>query len=195
MSDDHLMRRLRTARPATTEHGGDPEALFGRIVAEPGDPRLLRASPGRLSRPVARRLRVWTRARSGVLAASTLALAGVAAAGVFALSGSAAPPAFAITRTGDGAVLVKLNRLESLPDANRHLAEMGIREQVVVAVARGTAPVAGPVDCAPEAGARLSGPPLKVLMGNDGTEAVGPTHSGGISGADTYHVYRCVIQR
>lgn len=175
MTNDALMRRLRAAKPAAVEHA-DHQELFGRIIAEPGDPRLVRASPRRLSRLVARKARRWIRPRSGVLAASTLGLAGLAAALVFALSGTAAPPAFAITKMGDGAVLVTINQLVSLPDANRQLTVMGIHEQVTIDMASGAAAGNGPVDCVPAPRAKLSGPPLKVL----------------VTGLDSYHLRRCV---
>ena len=97
MKDDGLVRRLRAARAAAAEPG-DHAALFARIVAEPGDPRLVEAPHERSSRLLGRKVRPWTRARPRVLAGSTLGLAGVGAALVLALSGSAAAPAFAITK-------------------------------------------------------------------------------------------------
>ena len=42
MKGDSLIRRLRAARPATAEPVNHA-ALFARIVAEPGDPRLVEA--------------------------------------------------------------------------------------------------------------------------------------------------------
>jgi hypothetical protein len=112
---------------------------------------------------------------------------------VVGLSGPAATPAFAVTRGDDGSVLVKINRLEALPDANRKLTAMGIHEQVTVYMATGPAAVSGPVTCAPDPGARRSGPPLKVLVGQDGTEVVGSGQTAGNTGAGTYHLDRCVI--
>jgi hypothetical protein len=191
MKEDSLLRRLRAARPAAAvaavaAEPGDHDALFARIVAGPGDPRLARAAPARLSRP-------WTGTRPRLLAGSTLGLASVGAALVLALSGSAAPPAFAITRSSDGSVLVKISRLESLPDANHQLTAMGIHEQVTLYMAPGAAVVKGPVECRPEPGARLSGPPLRVLVGRDGTDSVGPGQTAGVIGVDPYHLDHCVI--
>jgi hypothetical protein len=170
--NDTLTRRLRAARPAVPEPG-EHDALFARIVAEPGDPRLAARSE---------------RSRRRLLAGGSLGLAGVAAALVVALSGSAAPPAFAISRTGDGSVLVKINRLESLPAANRKLAAMGIDERVVIYMATGPAAASGPVTCAPAA----SGPALKVLVGRDGTEEIRPGQTAGNTGTGTFHLDRCV---
>jgi hypothetical protein len=191
MNEDSLLRRLRAARPAaavTAEPAepGDHEALFARIVAGPGDPRLARAVPVRRSRP-------WTGLRPRLLAGSTLGLAAAGAAVVLALSGSAAPPAFAITRSSDGSVLVKISRLESLPDANHRLTAMGIHEQVTLYMAAGVAVVKGPVECRPAPGARLSGPPLRVLVGRDGTDGAGPGQTAGVIGVDAYHLDHCMI--
>jgi hypothetical protein len=182
MKEDSLLRRLRAARPAAAVAAlpGDHDALFARIVAGPGDPRWLDSR------------RSWPGVRPRVLAGSTVGLAGAGAALVLALSGSAAPPAFAITRSGDGSVLVKINRLESLPDANHQLTAMGIHEQVTIYMARGPAAVRGPVACQPAPGARLSGPPLRVLVGADGTDNYGPARTPGVVGLDTYHLDHCV---
>jgi hypothetical protein len=179
MNDEGVMRRLRAARPAAAEPG-DRDALFARIVAAPGDPRVAEAG----SPP--------TRPRRGVLAGGTLALAGVAAALVLVLSGPAAQPAFAITRSGDGSVLVKINRIQSLPDANRKLAAMGIDERVTIYMATGPAAVSGPVTCAPAPGAP-SGPPLKVLVAGDGTETIQPGQTAGNTGVGTFYLDHCVV--
>jgi hypothetical protein len=172
---------------------GNHAALFARIVAEPGDPRLVEAPHERSSRLLGRKVRPWTRARPRVLAGSTLALAGVGAALVLALSGSAAPPAYAITRNGDGSVLVNINRLQSLPAANHKLTAMGIHEQVTIYMASGAAPVSGPVTCTSARGANLSGPQLKVLVGKDGTEVIPPLQTAGNTGVGTFHLDRCVV--
>jgi hypothetical protein len=186
------MSRLRAARPAAAEPGNHA-ALFARIVAEPEDPRLVEAPQERSSRLPGRKVRPWTRARPRVLAGSTLGLAGVGAALVLALSGSAAPPAFAITRSGDGSVLVNINRLQSLPDANHKLTAMGIHEQVTIYMASGAAAVSGPVTCTPTRGANLSGPPLKVLVGKDGTEVISPGQTAGNTGVGTFHLDHCLV--
>jgi hypothetical protein len=156
MNADALLRRLRAARPPAPVPG-DHEELFARIVAEPGDPRLAESPP-----------RFEGRLRRRVLAGSTLGLAGAVAVFVLALGGSAAPPAFAITRSGGGAVLVRISQLESLPDANRRLTAMGLHEQVTLYMAAGPARVRGPVTCTPKPGTRPSGPPLKVLVVAEG---------------------------
>ena len=193
MKDDSLMRRLRAARPVAAEPGNHA-ALFARIVAEPGDPRLVEAPHERSSRLLGRKVRPWTRARPRVLAGSTLGLAGVGAALVLALSGSAAPPAFAIARSGDGSVLVNINRLQSLPAANHKLTAMGIHEQITVYMATGAAPVSGSVTCTPAPGASSpSGPPVKVLVGTDGTEVIGSGQSAGNTGEGTFHLDHCVV--
>jgi hypothetical protein len=182
--NDSLTRRLRAARPVAPDPG-DHDALFARIVAEPGDPRLADSRHGRS----------WSPPRRRVLAGGSLGLAGVAAALVVALSGSAAPPAFAITKSGDGSVLVTINRLESLPDANRKLAAMGIHEQITIYMATGAAAVSRPVTCTPTPGANVSGPPLKVLVGKDGTEDIQPGQTAGNTGVGSYHLDRCVVTR
>jgi hypothetical protein len=131
--------------------------------------------------------------RPRVLAGSTLGLAGVGAALVLALSGSAAPPAFAITTNGDGSVLVKINQDQALSAANHKLTAMGIHEQVTIYMASGAAAVSGPVTCTPAPGANLSGPPLKVLVGKDGTQVIGSGQTAGNTGAGTYHLDHCVV--
>lgn len=180
MKEDSLMLRLRAANPAAARPG-DHGGLFAQIIAEPPDPRPARTAPKRPARK-------WTG-----LAGSTLGLAGVGAAVVLALSGSAAPPAFAITRSSNGSVLVRISRLESLPVANQKLAAMGIHEQVTIFMARGPATLKGPVACRPAPGARVSGPPLRVLIGADGTDNYGPARTPGVVGVDTYHLDHCVI--
>jgi hypothetical protein len=180
MNEDRVMARLRAARSVAAEPG-DHDALFARIVAEPGDPRLVDAP----------RPRSWARPR--LLAGGTLGLAAAAGALAVALSGSAAPPAFAITRSGDGSVLVKINRLQSLPDANRKLTAMGIHERVIIYIATGASAVSGPVTCAPAPGAGASGPTLKVLIGEHGTEVISPGQTAGNTGVGTFHLDHCVV--
>jgi hypothetical protein len=158
--------------------------LWRDLVREHG-PTLAQADrpePGRARRP-----------RPRVLAGSTLGLAGVGAALVLALGGSAAPPAFAITTNGDGSVLVNIKRLESLPAANHKLTAMGIHEQVTIYMATGAAAVSGPVTCTPGPGAGLPSPPVKVLVGTDGTEVIGAGQSGGNTGEGTFHLDHCTV--
>jgi hypothetical protein len=156
--------------------------LWRDLVREHG-PTLAHADrpePGRARRP-------------RVLAGSTLGLAGVGAALVLALSGSAAPPAFAITTNGDGSVLVNINQDTALPAANHKLTAMGIHEQVTIYMATGAAPVGGPVTCTPGPGAGLPRPPLKVLVGTDGTEVIGSGQSAGNTGVGTFHLDHCTV--
>ena len=130
------------------------------------------------SGPVRARIR---RPRPRLLAGGTLGLAGVSTALVLALGGSAAAPAFAITKEGDGSVLVNINA-------------MGIDEQVTIYMAIGPAAVSGPVTCTPAPGASSpSGPPVKILVGTDGTEVIGPGESAGNTGEGTFHLDHCVV--
>ena len=92
-------------------------------------------------------------------------------------------------------MLLKINRLQSLPDANRKLTAMGIHEQVTIYMATGPAAVSGPLTCTPAPGAKLSGPPLKVLVGKDGTYGIGPGQTRGVIGVGTYHLDHCVATR
>ena len=191
MKDDRLMRRLRAARPGA-EPGNDT-ALFARIVAEPGDPRLVQAPDDPSSRLAGRKMRSWTRARPRVLAGSTLGLAGVGAALVLVLSGSSAPPAFAITTNSDGSVTVQINDDSSLPAANQKLTAMGIDEQVTIYMVPGAATVSGAVNCTPGPGAGVPRPPVKVLVGTDGTDVIGSGQSAGNTGEGTFHLARCTV--
>ena len=155
---DHLWRDLAREHGATLAHADRPE-------------------PGRARRP-----------RPRVLAGSTLALAGVGAALTLGLAATGSTPAFAVTKNGDGSVLVTINQLRSLPDANRKLTEMGIHEQMTIDMAPGAAAVSGPVTCTPAPGvSNLPGPPVKVLVGTDGTEVI----DSGNTGAGTWHLAAC----
>jgi hypothetical protein len=128
------------------------------------------------------------RTRPRLLAGATVAVAASATAMTLLLSASASPPAYAITRNGDGSVLVQINQLQSLPDANRKLAAMGIDEQISIQMAIGPAAVAGPVDCVPSpSGANLPGPPVKAVVGTNGTEVI----PSGNTGAGTWHLAAC----
>ena len=144
--------------------------------------------------PAARAAR--TRPRRRVLAGSTLGLAAIGAALVLALGGSAAAPAFAITRDSDGSVLVHLNYVqnENLAQVEAKLAAMGTHEQITIYMATGAAPVSRPVTCAPATGASSpSGPPVKVLVGTDGTEVIAPGQSGGNTAEGSFHLDHCVV--
>jgi hypothetical protein len=193
MKDDTLMRRLRAARPEAPEPG-DHDALFARIVAEPGDPRLADAPPERSSR-LRDRMRLWTGGCPRILAGSTLGLVGVAAALVLALGGSAASPAFAITRSDDGSVLVRLNYEQNLNlhQVNSKLTAMGTHEQITIYMAPGAAPVSGAVTCTPGPGAGTPRTPVKVLVGTNGTEVIGSGQSAGNTAEGSFHLARCTV--
>jgi hypothetical protein len=130
--------------------------------------------------------------RRGVLAGSTLGLAGVGTALVLALGAASNTPAYAVTTSSNGAVLVTINEGSSLPQANAKLTAMGIDEQVIIYVAPGAAAVSGPVSCQ-RAPADLSGPPVQVLLGADGTESIVPGQTAGNTGVGTYHLDHCVV--
>lgn len=128
------------------------------------------------------------RGRPRLLAGATCAVAASAAAVTLLLSASASPPAYAITRNGDGSVLVQINQLQSLPDANRKLTAMGIDEQISIQMATGPTAVSGPVNCVPSpSGANLPGPPVKAIVGTNGTEVI----PSGNTGAGAWHLGAC----
>ena len=124
--------------------------------------------------------------RPRVLAGSTLALAGAGAL-TLALTATGSTPAFAVAKHSDGSVLVTINQTEALPQANQKLAAMGIHEQVTIYMASGPAPVSGPVACTPAPG--VSGPPVKVLAGTNGTLVIGS----GNTGVGTWHLGACSL--
>ena len=137
----------------------------------------------------------WAR-RPRVIAGSTLALAAAGTAlglGLTSTSGSTAAggikkvvtTAYTITKMSNGSVLVTINQNEALPQANQKLTSMGIHEQVTIYMASGPAPVSGPVTCTPAPG--VSGPPVKVLVGTNGTEVI----NSGNTGAGTWHLAAC----
>ncbi len=145
--------------------------------------------------PASRRARILRRPR--VLAGSTLGLAGVGAALVLVLGGTAATaPAYAITRSGDGSVVVNMKffSAESIPAINRKLTAMGVDEQILTTwQAFGPARISGPVNCTPWRGAKLPGPPVKVLLGANGTQVVGAGQSPDNTGEGTFHVTQCFL--
>ncbi len=153
--------------------------LWRDLVREHG-PTLAHADrpgPGRARRP-----------RPRVLAGSTLALAGAGAALTLGLTATGSSPAYAITKNGDGSVLVTINQNSALPQANAKLTAMGIREQITIDMASGAAAVSGPVSCTPAPGvSNLPGPPVKVLVGTNGTEVI----DSGNTGAGTWHLAAC----
>ena len=88
---------------------------------------------------------------------------------------------------------VQINVASSLSQANAKLGAMGIDERLEIFMASGPAAVSGPVTCTPAPGANVSGPPLKVLVGTDGTEVISPGQTGGNTGVGTYHLDHCVV--
>jgi hypothetical protein len=154
--------------------------------------------------------------RPGALAGSTLGVVALAAALTFGLgalggpggSGNAGVPighggtpspvteaAYTVTTDADGAVVVTINQQTALPQANAKLAAMGTHEQVGIDMAPGPAAVAGPVSCTPGAGAPkpLPGPPIKVLVGKNGTEVIAPGTTGDNTGVGTWHLASCTV--
>jgi hypothetical protein len=128
------------------------------------------------------------RARPRLLAGATGVVAVSAAAVALLVSAAGSPPAYAITRNGDGSVLVNINQSSSLPDVNRKLAAMRIHEKITIDMASGPASISGPVNCVPSpSGANLPGPPVKVLVGTNGTEVISSSNTG----AGTWHMAAC----
>ena len=156
--------------------------LWRDLVREHGPTLALadRPEPGRA--PLLRRLRV--------LAGSTLGLAGVGAALGLALGAASSTPAYAVTTNSDGSVLVTINQNSALPQANAKLTALGIHEQITIYLASGAAAVSGPVTCTPAPGvSNLPGPPVKVLLGTNGTEVI----ESGNTGAGTWHLGTCLL--
>lgn len=131
--------------------------------------------------------------RPRALAGGTLGLAGIATGLVLALGGTAAtaPAAFAVTRANDGAVQVELNYVsnQNLPQVDAKLAAMGTGEAVTIDMASGPATTPGPVTCTASGG--VSGPTLKVLVGTNGTETIGPGQSAGNTAEGSFHLASC----
>ncbi len=163
---DHLWRDL------AREHG-PALALAGR--PEPGGASLLR--------------------RPRVLAGSTLGLAGAGTALTLTLTATGSTPAYAVTTNSDGSVLVTINQKSALPQANAKLTAMGVHEQISIQMSRGAAAASGPVNCTPAPGvSNLPGPPLRVLVGKDGTEVIAPGTTAGNTGVGTWHLAACYLR-
>jgi hypothetical protein len=156
--------------------------LWRDLVQDHG-PALMHAGrpePGRVRRP-----------RPRVLAGSTLALAGAGAALMVGLSTTGSTPALAVTRSGDGSLVVQLNQINSLPHVvNPELNAIGVYA-ITIHMASGTAPVPGPVTCTKEPG--VSGPPVKILVGTNGTEVIAADTTAGNTGAGTWHLASCQV--
>lgn len=172
---DHLWRDLVEEHGATLARVERAEPARGRGAGRAGSAGRAGGAGG-----------VGVLRRPRLLAGSTLGLAGVATALVLALSGSSAPPAYAITTQGDGSVLVTINQDSALPQANAKLTAMGIHEQISIQMATGPATTSGPVTCVPQ-GANVSGPPVKAIVGTNGTEVI----ASGNTGAGTWHLAGC----
>ena len=84
-------------------------------------------------------------------------------------------------------MLVTINQNSALPQANAKLTAMGIHEQITIYMASGAAAVSGPVTC--KAAQGVSGPPVKVLIGTNGTEVI----NSGNTGAGAWHLANCRI--
>jgi hypothetical protein len=128
--------------------------------------------------------------RPRVFAGGTLGLAGIGAALVVALGGSAAP-AYAVTQENDGSVLVNLNYTtnQNLGQVDTKLTSLGVNEHVLIYMQRGAASTSGPVTCTLGAGADTA---VKILVGADGTEVIGPGQSGGNTAEGSFHLDHCV---
>lgn len=132
------------------------------------------------------------RSRPRLLAGSTLGLAGIGAALVIAFGGSTAAPALAVTHEADGSVLVTVNVSQTtqpwVEAADQKLAAMGYDESIMVDTQPGAASTPGAVSCTAMGGVDTpSGPPVKVLLGTDGTGVV----PSGVTGAGTVHLAGC----
>ncbi|HVV20579.1 MAG TPA: hypothetical protein VHF06_14175 [Pseudonocardiaceae bacterium] len=162
------------------------DRLWHDLMEEHGETlaNAARPEPGRAS--VLRRPRV--------LAGGTLGLAAVGTAIALAMGALSGTPAYAVTTTSDGGVLVTINQDSALPDANAKLATMGIHKVIGIDMAAGPAPVSGPVTCTPAPGEpRLSGPPVMVLVGKNGTEVIEPGTTGDNTGVGTWHLAACQV--
>jgi hypothetical protein len=162
--------------------------LWSDLMQEHG-PAIANASrpgPGRARRP-------------RVIAGSTLALAvagtalglGLTSTGSTTGSTTAVTAAYTITTHSDGSILVQINQRESINAANQKLNAM-IKEQVVLRMASGPAPVSGPMTCTPGV-SNMQGPQVKVLLGADGTQVIAPGTTGGNTGVGTWHMTACYV--
>jgi hypothetical protein len=169
-------------RDLVQEHG----ATFARVD---------RTKPDRVRRPRTRVIAGSTLALTAmgtVLALTLTAPARTAATGgtSTAAGGSqVVTAAYTITRSDNGSVLVQVSQKENIVLANAKLTAMGIHEQFDIYMASGPATVKGAVDCQPAPG--VSGPPVKVLLANDGTEVIEPGTTGDNTGVGTWHIASC----
>jgi len=165
------------------------ENLWSDLAREHG------AALAQAGRPGASRIR-----RPRVIAGSTLALVAIAAVITLGLTSTGSTTAggtrvvtdaYTITQSSNGSVLVTINNRESITAANEKLNAM-LKEQVVLRTGSGPAPVKGPVACTPGV-PNLQGPPVKVLLGADGTQVVTPANTGDNTGVGTWYVTACYV--
>jgi hypothetical protein len=137
--------------------------------------------------------------RPRVIAGGTLAVAAAAAAVTLGLTsaGSATAggtrivtDAYTITQSSSS-VLVQINDKESINAANAKLNAL-IKEQVVLRMASGPAPVKGALTCTPGE-AHMQGPRVQVLLGADGTQVIAPGTTGDNTGVGTWHMTACSV--
>ena len=88
-------------------------------------------------------------------------------------------------------MLVTINQQESINVADEKLNEM-IKEQVVLRMASGPATVTGAMTCSPGV-SNMQGPPVKVLLGTNGTQVIRPGTTGGNTGVGTWHMLACYV--
>jgi hypothetical protein len=132
--------------------------------------------------------------RPRLLAGSTLGLAAAGAAIVLGLGAATSTPAFAIATNPDGSVTVTMNHGDDIVAVNDKLTSMGIHEQIIIRMAQGPAPASGPVACTPAPGtSNLPGPPLKVLVGKNGTDFIPAGATVGNTGEGTWHLGACHV--
>ena len=138
--------------------------------------------------------------RPRVIAGSTLALAAIAAVITLGLTSTgsttaggtrAVTDAYTITLNSSGSVLVTINNKESITAADKKLNAM-FKEQVVLRMGSGPAPVKGPVACTPGV-SNMQGPPVKVLLDADGTQVIAPGTTGDNTGVGTWYVTACHV--
>ena len=111
------------------------------------------------------------------------------------LDASSTPASAAVTvaKVSDGSVLVTLNQpgSQALPQANQKLTAMGIHERVIDLHGVRAGSRQRPGDLHAGAGSIPSQPPVKVLVGTNGTEVIGPGTTPGNTGVGTWHLHSC----
>jgi hypothetical protein len=139
--------------------------------------------------------------RPRVIAGSTLAVAAIAAVITLGLTSTGSTTAggtrvvtdaYTITQNSSGGpVLVTINNKESINAANEKLNAM-LKEEVVLSVGSGPAPVNGAVACRPGV-PNMQGPPVKVLLGADGTQVIATGTTADNTGVGTWYVTACHV--